>query len=128
VEYARTGHPFNLEEIRMPKSPRKLLTAAAVALSLAGLATASFADTAWQRHHPRRVEVNRRLANQNRRIREERKEGEINGRQAARLHREDRAIRREERAMARTNGGHLTKAEQHALNQQENQVSRQIGK
>jgi hypothetical protein len=30
--------------------------------------------------------------------------------------------------MASTNGGHITKAEKHALNQQENQVSKQIGK
>jgi len=30
--------------------------------------------------------------------------------------------------MARTNHGHITKAEQKALNQQENQVSKQIGK
>src|SRR5690348_14925783 len=112
----------------MLKSTRRLVTVAAVALSLTGLATTSFADTAWQRHHPRREEVNKRLVHQNRRIHEERKEGEINGRQAAKLHREDHAIRREERAMARTNGGHVTKAEQRALNQQENQVSRQIGK
>jgi hypothetical protein len=109
-------------------STRKFLTVAAVALSLAGLATTSFADTAWQKHHPRREQVNHRLANQSRRIHQERKEGEINGRQAARMHREDRTIRHEERAMARTNGGHVTKAEQRALNQQENQVSRQIGK
>jgi hypothetical protein len=112
----------------MSISTRKILTVAAVAFSLAGLATTSFADTAWQKHHPRREEVNHRLANQNRRIHEERKEGEITKGQAARLHREDRNIRREERAMASTNGGHVTKAEQRALNQQENQVSRQIGK
>jgi hypothetical protein len=30
--------------------------------------------------------------------------------------------------MASTNHGHITKAEQKALNQQENQVSKQIGK
>ena len=109
-------------------STRKLLTVAAVSLSLAGLASTSFADTAWQKAHPRREQVNNRLANQNKRIHQERKEGEITGKQAARLHREDRTIRHEERAMARTNGGHVTKAEKHALNQQENQVSRQIGK
>ncbi|SRR5579875_550486 len=112
----------------MLKPTRKFLTIAAVTLSLTGLATTSFADTAWQKHHPRREEVNNRLANQNRRIRQERKEGEITKAQAAQLHREDHAIRQEERAMARTNGGHITKAEQRALNQQENQVSRQIGK
>jgi hypothetical protein len=114
----------------MLKSTRKVLTVAAVTLSLAGLATVSFADndTAWQKAHPRREQVNNRLANQNRRIHQERKEGEINGKQAARMHHEDRTIRHEERAMARTNYGHVTKTEQRALNQQENQVSRQIGK
>lgn len=112
----------------MLSSTRKFLTVAAVALSLSGFATASLAETAWQKTHPRRTEVNHRLAHQNRRIHQERKEGELNARQAARLHREDHTIRREERAMARTNGGHVTKAEQRALNQQENRVSRQIGK
>jgi len=116
------------EETPMLKYTRKLLTVAAVSLSLAGFASASLAQTPWQKHHPRRVEVNSRLAHQNRRIHNERKEGEINGRQAARLHREDRTIRHEERAMARTNGGHLTKADQRALNQQENRVSHRIGK
>jgi hypothetical protein len=33
-----------------------------------------------------------------------------------------------ERTMAKTNNGHITGAEQKALNQQENQVSRQIGR
>lgn len=112
----------------MFESTRKFLTIAAVALSITGFATASVAETAWQKSHPRRAEVNHRLAHQNRRIHQERKEGEINRRQAARMHREDRTIRHEERAMARTNHGHVTKAEKRALNQQENHVSRQIGK
>ncbi len=107
---------------------RKILAVAAVSLSLAGMAGTSFAATQWQKAHPRRAEVNARLANQNRRIHQERKEGEISKAQAAKLHSEDRAIRGEERAMASTNGGHITKSEQRALNQQENQVSRQIGK
>ncbi|MBV8495253.1 MAG: hypothetical protein JO361_00580, partial [Gammaproteobacteria bacterium] len=47
--------------------------------------------------------------------------------QAQKLHAEDHAIRQEERTMASTNGGHITKAEQKSLNQQENQVSKQIG-
>lgn len=48
--------------------------------------------------------------------------------QAAKLHKEDRQFRKEERAMASQNGGHITKREQKPLNQQENQVSREIGK
>ena len=65
---------------------------------------------------------------QNKRIKQERKEGEITKGQAQQLHSEDHAIRGEERTMASTNGGHVTKTEQKALNQQENQVSQQIGK
>ena len=114
----------------MLKSIRMALTVAVVSLSLGGLATSAFADTdtQWQKNHPRREQVNNRLANQNKRIRQERKEGELTKAQAAKLHREDRAIRKEERTMARMNNGHITKAEQKALNQQENQVSKQIGK
>ena len=113
----------------MFKSIRRIVTLTAAALALAALAgNALAADTQWQKDHPRREEVNNRLANQNQRIKTERKEGEINKAQARKLHAEDHAIRKEERTMASTNGGHVTKAEQKSLNQQENQVSRQIGK
>ena len=113
----------------MLKSIRSMLTVAAVSVALGGFAANAMADdTQWQKDHPRREQVNNRLANQNKRIHQERKEGEITKAQAAKLHSEDRAIRKEERTMASTNGGHITKAEQKALNQQENQVSKQIGK
>ena len=112
----------------MLNSIRKALTVAAATLALSGLVTNALADTQWQKNHPRREQVNNRLANQNKRINQERREGEITKAQAQKLHSEDRAIRREERTMAGTNGGHITKAEQKSLNQQENQVSRQIGK
>ena len=112
----------------MLKSVRRFLTVTAVTLSLGALAGNAMADTQWQKDHPRREQVNNRLAIQNKRIRQERKEGEITRAQAAKLHAEDHAIRQEERTMASTNHGHITKAEQKALNQQENQVSKQIGK
>ena len=60
--------------------------------------SAAVAETQWERNHPRRDQVNDRLANQNRRIHRELKEGEI------------------------------TKGEQKVLNQQENAVSHQIGR
>jgi hypothetical protein len=110
----------------MAKFPR-ILTLAVATIALTGLATTSFADTQWQKDHPRRAQVNSRLANQNHRINQERKSGQITRGQAHQLHQEDHAMRREERTMASTNGGHITKAEHRALNQQENQVSRQIG-
>lgn len=107
-------------------------TAALSAITLIILASAtasSFAaETTWQKNHPRREQVNNRLAHQNARIHKEVKEGEITKGQAAALHREDRSIRREERSMAKLDKGHITKADQRALNQQENVVSKQIGK
>ena len=112
----------------MLKSVRTVLTVAAATFALSGLASNAMADTKWQKDHPRREQVNNRLKNQNKRIHQEVKEGELSKGQAAKLHREDRSIRREERTMASTNGGHITKTEQKALNQQENQVSKQIGR
>jgi hypothetical protein len=92
------------------------------------MAGSAFAETSWERNHPRRDQVNDRLANQSRRINQEYREGEISRGQARALHREDRQVRREERTMASLDGGHITRADQRALNQQENAISRQIGR
>lgn len=101
----------------------------ALALSLiaAFATTSALAETAWEKDHPRRDRVSDRLAHQNARIHHEVKEGEMTHKQAARLHKSHRQIRSEERAMASQNGGHITKPEQRALNQQENRLSRRIG-
>ena len=113
----------------MIKSTRTFLSIAAVSAALAGFSSSALADESqWQKDHPRRTEVNSRLANQDARIHNEVKSGQITKSQAQQLHAEDHGIRQEERTMASTNGGHITKTEQHALNQQENQVSKQIGK
>ena len=109
-------------------SGRKMLTLTLLAVSLGAVAVPCFADSHWQKTHPRREQVNDRLANQNRRIHTEVKEGDLTKTQAAALHKDDRQIRQEERDMAAQNGGHITKAEQKVLNQQENAVSKQIGK
>ena len=101
-----------------------LLITAALAVTTGAATTASAGR--WQNHHPRRAEVNGRLDNQNRRIREDRRDGEITGAQARDLHAEDHGIRGQERYDASKNGGHITKAEQHQLNQEENGVSSQI--
>jgi hypothetical protein len=96
---------------------------AAVALAVVAPAPA-FAS--WATHHPRRDEVNDRLRNLDRRVGQERREGDLTKAQAQYMRREDRSIRQEERDMARFDNGHLTKADQHALNQDENDLSRQI--
>lgn len=102
---------------------------AAGALCLAAVAGAASTASAygWRTHHPRRVEVNTRLAHQNARITQERREGEITGAQARDLRGEDRGIRDQERFDASHDGSHITRSEQHQLNQEENGVSQQIG-
>ena len=100
-----------------------------IALATLGMsATAASAETYWQASHPRRAEVNERLAYQNYRIYRGVADGRISPYEARRLHAEDRVIRHEERFMAGFNSGHISPAEQRALNQQENAVSRQIGR
>ena len=112
----------------MLKSVRTVLTVTAATFALSGVATNAMAETQWQKDHPRRTEVNQRLNNQNQRIHNEVKSGQISKARAAKLHHEDHALRTEERTMASTDHGHITKTDQRALNQQENQVSKQIGR
>jgi hypothetical protein len=117
------------KETKMTNQTR-FKTATAVALVTAfaaGMATSAVADTTWQENHPRREQVNNRLATQDARIHNQVKDGDLTKGQAARLHKDDRQIRGEERAMASQNGGHITKQEQKTLNQQENRVSAKIG-
>jgi 23S rRNA maturation mini-RNase III len=104
---------------------RKLLSVIIVT-ALAGMAGTAMADTTWQKNHPRREQVNNRLANQNKRIHQDVKNGTLSKSQAAALHESDHQIRQEERDMAGQNGGHITKSEQKVLNQQENAVSNSI--
>jgi hypothetical protein len=110
--------PMNLKKIAL------LATTAAV-LALGSAASAS-AETNWQDHHPRRVEVNHRLENQDRRIDREYREGKISFRQARFEHAEDRRIARQERFDARFDRSHITRGEDQRLNHEENRVNQQI--
>lgn len=104
---------------------------ALLGLSLAATvaaATGASADTRWQDHHPRRVEVNSRLVRQNHRITHERREGELTMAQAHELRAQDRGIRAQERFDASRDHGHITRAEQRRLNHEENGVSGEIGR
>jgi hypothetical protein len=105
-----------------PKATPSLIVAAALLTS-----TGAFAqETQWQKDHPRRTEVNKRLENQNKRIQQGEKSSQLTPGQAKQLHREDKNIRKEERHMAAKDGGHITKQDQAKLNHQENKVSKQI--
>lgn len=93
-----------------------------LSLGIIGATTA----TAGASPHPRRAEVNARVTVQKWRINQAEKHGKLTPAQAAALHTDDRDIRKEERFGAKLDGGHITKAEQRALNQQENAVSKKI--
>jgi hypothetical protein len=102
------------------------LMATLMALTVAGLANAEGKAKEWKEDHPRRAEVNKRLENQNDRIKEGRENGQLTKGQAQQLHAEDHAIREQERAEAATQGGHITKGQQRQINREENRVSDQI--
>ena len=100
-------------------------------LAAAGLAVIAPAPALagnWGAHHPRREQVNDRLRNLDRSIRQERREGDLTKMQARSLRKDDRTIRDEERDMAKLDNGHITKADQRILNQQENELRGDIPK
>ncbi|HXQ11591.1 MAG TPA: hypothetical protein VN805_11415 [Caulobacteraceae bacterium] len=103
---------------------RVIHTAALIAI-VSVAATAASAG-GWRGSHPRRVEVNARLENQHDRISAGLQDGQLSQSQAQGLAHEDHTIRTEERDMAHLDDGHITRADQRSLNQQENAVSTQI--
>ena len=98
---------------------KKTALAAIVFMAMIGVSQAA-------PHHPRRAQVNLRLARQNYRIDKKVDEGKMSNAEASKLHKEDHQIRQEEKDMASQDGGHITKQEQKVLNQQEDKVSKQI--
>jgi len=97
-----------------------------IMIALFGITTTTFAQTRFDNTHPRRAEVNTRLAHQDARINHEVRHGEISRARAERLHREDHSVRNEERRMASRDHGHLTRRDDARLNRRENRVSRRI--
>src|SRR6516165_3682232 len=97
------------EESAMNCSAKTFIIAAIGILSIS--ANSAFAETWWEKTHPRRDQVNDRLENQDRRINRELHEGEISPWRASQLHREDRTIRNEERSMSAFDHGHITRGE-----------------
>jgi hypothetical protein len=103
-----------------------LLAAMALVIAGAGVTGAS-AQTRFDQTHPRRAEVNARLAYENHRITTERRDGEISKVKAMRLHRKAHMIRVQERRMAARHGSHITRAEKLKLNREENHLGRHVG-
>jgi phosphoribosyl-dephospho-CoA transferase len=126
------GRVVRLTDRRVRKdnvmNAKKSALLVAITLVIAGAgATAASADTPWQQNHPAREQVNGRLNNQNARIHQQRREGELTGAQAYRLHLADQRLRLQERSMASYHHGHLTGAQHARLNREENRISHRIG-
>jgi len=105
----------------MLKSIRTAVAVAAVTLSLSGLATNALADdTQWQKTPPapRAGEQSGSPTRTSASIRSASKARSPRRRRPSCTARTT-PFARKERTMASTNGGHITKAEQKALNQQE---------
>jgi hypothetical protein len=77
--------------------------------------------------HPRVNQVNGRIDNQEKRITEERKEGDITKKQAHKDRKNLKKINKEKHQMRKADGGHLTKKDQKDLNKDLNKNSQKIG-
>ena len=95
-------------------------------IALMAFANISMAQDGFAKNHPRRSQVNRRLQNQDHRINQAWKRGDISRRQAYHMHQRDYRIRRDERKMAYRHDGHITRHEQYRLNRRENHLSHRI--
>ena len=96
-----------------------LLAGSAVAQSGAG-------PGVYDPNHPRVNEVNQREQDQQNRIAQGIKSGQLTPGETSRLERQENRIQRNERRDMRRDGGHLTRADQARLNREENHVSRHI--
>ena len=96
------------------------------ALAITLLTVNAYAESDWQKNHPRRAQVVKRDKKQKKNIENAEKNGKLTSDQAKKLMKEDNAIRTQEQADAAANGGHITKSEQRDLNREENQVNREM--
>jgi hypothetical protein len=109
------------------RSFSKAILTLATVISMGTMSATASAETQWDRHHPRQKQVLKREHHQIARINQERREGELTNAQAKTLRASDRNIAQQDHADARTNGGYITKEQQHTLNAEENAQSKAIG-
>ena len=105
----------------------KLMGLLVLASLVGATASTARAENEFKENHPRRAEINKRIHNQRKRIKQEVKEGELSKSQAKADNQQLNAIKKEERTDVKNNGGYLTKQQQNQMNQQLNQTSKTIG-
>lgn len=99
-----------------------------IAIAITGLLTATaFGDTTTtptkRPHH-----IQQRKHNQQARIHEGVKSGELTKGEAKHIEKQEHALNKEERQMRKENGGKLTAADRAKLNRQQNHLSKEIYK
>ena len=101
---------------------------AALAISFGLITFAQEPVTKTAQKHPRVHQVNKRIVNQEKRITEERKEGEMTKAEAKEARKNISEINMQKKVMRQENNGHLTKKDQKELNKELNKNSKEIGK
>lgn len=99
------------------KAMKIVLATVLVALPAAGFAQ----TTRSERHH-----INQRKTNQQGRIAQGVKSGQLTPGETSKLEHQEQGINREERGMRAEDNGHLTAQDRHTLASQQNQESRRI--
>lgn len=93
-----------------------------LATVLVALPAVGFAQTTkYQRHH-----INARKENQQDRVAQGVKSGQLTAGETAKLEHQEKGINQEERGMRAEDNGHLTAQDRHTLARQQNQESRRI--
>jgi len=110
-----------------------LVTLAVAGLMIAGSASAQTPTSGAgpgvvDPGHPRVNEVNRREENQQQRIGNGIKSGNLNSKQASNLEKRETSVQNREKKDMSEHNGHLTKAEQKGINRQQNRISKSIYK
>ena len=113
---------------------KSLLVLAVGGLMMAGSASAQTSTTSGagpgvvDPGHPRVNQVNGREENQQERIGNGIKSGNLNSKQASNLEKRETSVQNREKADMAKNNGHLTKAEKKGINRQQNRISKSIYK
>ena len=100
------------------------LTKLALIASLTLAPVAVFAQTPTPGQHD--YDINQRKENQQDRIGQGVKSGQLTAGETSRLEHQEAGINREERGMRAQDNGHLTKSDRQTIHQQQNQESRRI--
>lgn len=116
---------FNLKMIDLnnAKHAGRVLASLVAAVALVLITNCASDAATFAQKHPRRAEVLRRDRGLKSEVKADR--GKLGGHDGQ-LSREDNAIARQEQRDARVNGGYITKQQKRQLNQEENQVTKQI--